>query len=343
MTRDVLLRRIGRAGRITLNRPRALNALTHAMTLAISGALDAWREDEAVALVVVDAAGERAFCAGGDLGKISAAGRRGDFDGPRRFWADEYRLNAKIARYPKPYVALAQGHVLGAGVGLASHGSHRIVGDSARVALPECGIGLVPDAGGTHLLARAPGRLGEFLGLGGHRMGPGEAIHAGFADAHVPEADWPSLVARLEGTGDAEGIAGFARAAPASTLKARQGEIDEAFSAPDLPTLIARLEVSDWGAGVAKGLMRQSPLSMACTLALVRAARAGPGLEAALIREYRFSARSLPDGDLLEGIRARVIDKDRRPLWRDGIDGVTEARVAAMLAPLPVDWPMRGA
>lgn len=343
MTGDVLLRRAGRAGRITLNRPQALNALTHAMTLEIAAALDAWRDDDAVALVVIDAAGDRAFCAGGDLTEIFEAGRREDFDLPRRFWADEYRLNAKIARYPKPYVALTQGHVLGGGVGLAAHGSHRIVGDGVRIAMPECAIGLVPDVGGTHLLARAPGRLGEFLGLSGHRMGPGEAIHAGFADTYIPEADWPALVARLEETGDAGEIARIARPAPASTLAPRQAEIDEAFSAPDLATLIARLEVSDWGAGVAKGLSRQSPLSMACALALVRAARSEPGVEAALIREYRFTARSLADGDLLEGIRAQVVDKDRRPLWRDAIDGVTEAQAAAMLAPLPVDWPMPGA
>lgn len=340
MTEDILIRKAGRAGRITLNRPQALNALSHAMALGVEAALDAWRDDPAVALVVIDAAGDRAFCAGGDLAEIYADGRRGDFAKPRRFWADEYRMNAKIAAYPKPYVALTQGHVLGGGVGVALHGSHRIVGNTSKVAMPECLIGLVPDVGGTHLLGQAPGRLGEYLGLTGHRMGPGEAIHAGFADAYVPEADWPALAARLEETGDAGVIADFARTPPPSALAPLQAEIDAAFAAPDLPTLIARLEPSDWGAKVAAGLAGQSPLSMACTLALVRAARAEPGVAPALTREYRFTARSMEFGDLMEGVRAQVIDKDRRPLWPDAIDSLSAERVAAMLAPLPRDWPL---
>lgn len=340
MTEDVSIRRIGRAGRITMNRPKALNALSHAMSLAIEAALDAWRDDPEVALVVIDAVGDKAFCAGGDLAEIYAAGRRGDFEPPRRFWADEYRMNAKTAAYPKPYVALAQGHVLGGGVGVALHGSHRILGDTSKVAMPECLIGLIPDVGGTHLLARAPGRLGEFLGLTGHRMGPGEAMHAGFADHYVPESDWPALTARLEETGAVEAIADFARPAPASALAPLMDQIEAVFSAPDLPTLIARLEPSDWGAKVAAGLVGQSPLSMASTLALVRAARAEPGLEPALRREFRFTWRSMTEGDLLEGIRAQVIDKDRKPQWPDTIDSLTEAQVTAMLAPLPRDWPL---
>jgi enoyl-CoA hydratase/carnithine racemase len=334
MNEDILIRVEGRAGRITLNRPQALNALTRDMVLAIHRALDAWRDDPAVALVVVDAAGDRAFCAGGDLAEIYEAGRRGDFDYPRRFWVEEYRMNACVARYPKPYVSLAQGHVLGGGVGVASHGSHRVVGDTSRVAMPECGIGLIPDVGGTHLLARAPGRLGEHLGLTGHRMGPGEAIHAGFADRYLPEGDWPALTAELVAGGDPAVIAEAARPAPPSALAPHQAAIDDAFSAPDLAALMVRLAADDWGAGVAAGLARRSPISMACTLELVRAARAEPGIEAALAREYRFTARSMTDGDLLEGIRAQVIDKDRNPQWRDGIDDVRPAQVAAMLAPL---------
>jgi 3-hydroxyisobutyrate dehydrogenase len=294
-----------------------------------------------VALVVVDAVGERAFCAGGDLGEIYEAGRRGDFLYPRRFWAEEYKMNAAVASYPKPYVALTQGYVLGGGVGVASHGGHRVVGDTSRIAMPECAIGLIPDVGGSLLLAQAPGRLGEYLGLTGHRMGPGDAIHAGFADVYVPEADWPALTARLVETGDPGAIDGFVRPAPPGELAALRDAIDDAFSAPELETILARLAVSDWGAGVAATLRRQSPLSMACTLELVRAARAEPGIEAALSREFRFTARSLSDGDLLEGIRAQVIDKDRNPQWRDAIDGVSPAQVAAMLAPLgddEIDW-----
>ena len=334
---DLSIRKQGRAGRITLTRPQALNALTHAMALAIDAALRAWRDDPDVALVLIDATGPRAFCAGGDLAEIYEAGKRGDFAYPRRFWAEEYRLNAAVARYPKPYVALTQGYVLGGGVGIASHGSHRVVGESTRIAMPECAIGLVPDVGGSHLLARAPGRLGEYLGLSGHRMGPGDALHAGFADAFVPEDAWPALTDRLVQTGDPAAVAEAARPVPASALPDQAAEIDDAFAAADLETLMARLAASDWGASVRATLAKQSPLSMACTLELVRRARAAPGVESALTREFRFTARSLSDGDLLEGIRAQVIDKDRTPQWRDAIDGVRPAQVAAMLAPLGAD------
>jgi enoyl-CoA hydratase/carnithine racemase len=334
---DILIRVEGRAGRITLNRPQALNALTHAMALAIDRALDAWREDPAVALVVVDAAGDRAFCAGGDLAEIYEAGRRGDFDYPRRFWAEEYRMNANVARYPKPVVSLAQGHVLGGGVGVAAHGSHRIVGDTSKVAMPECAIGLIPDVGGTLLLAQAPGRLGEYLGLTGRRMGPGDAIYAGFADIYVPEVHWPEVTADLVRWGDPGVLADYMGREPACGIRHVQAEIDDAFSAPDLAALTARLATTDWGATVLATLQKQSPISMACTLELVRMARAEPGIEKALAREFRFTARSMTDGDLLEGIRAQVIDKDRCPQWRDGIDDVRPAQVAAMLAPLGAD------
>jgi len=355
---EISIRTEGRAGRITLTRPRALNALTHAMTLAIDAALGAWRDDPAVAFVLIDAEGDRAFCAGGDLQEIYEAGRRGDFGYPRRFWAEEYRLNAAVASYPKPYVALTQGFVMGGGVGIASHGSHRIVGDTTRIALPECGIGLIPDVGASHLLARAPGRFGEYLGLSGHRMGPGDAIHAGFADAFVPEADWPALTSRLVAIGDAadvddatgggvgsavdDAIAAFAHPVPEAPLVALRETIDDAFAGPDLAVVLTRLEATDWGHATHAILARHAPLSLACTLELVRAARRDPGVEAALTREFRFTARSLSDGDLLEGIRAAVIDKDRKPLWRDDIDSVTPEQIAHMLAPLGADdlaWP----
>ena len=164
---EIHIRKEGRAGRITLDRPKALNALTYDMALAIGAALDQWRDDGAVDLVIIDALGDKAFCAGGDIQKLYDTGRAGDFAYGRRFWADEYRLNARIAEYPKPYVALMQGFVMGGGVGISCHGSHRIVCASTRIAMPECGIGLVPDVGGSLLLARAPGRLGEYVGCTG--------------------------------------------------------------------------------------------------------------------------------------------------------------------------------
>lgn len=331
---EIVIRTEGRAGRITLARPQALNALSLGMVHAIDAALAGWADDPAVALVVIDAEGERAFCAGGDIADVYRSGRRGDFEHGRRFWADEYRMNARIARFPKPFVALMHGYVMGGGVGVSAHGSHRVVCESTQVAMPECMIGLIPDIGATSLLAAAPGRLGEYLGLTGHRMGPGDAIRAGFADWFVPAERWPGLVDALVATGDPAAIDAVAAPPPDEALALLADAIDDAFEAADLAALAARLEATDWGHGILKTLRRQCPLSMACTLELVRAARRDPGVEKALAREYRFSARASSDGELLEGIRAAVIDKDRNPIWRDDMDSLRPEEVAAMLAPL---------
>lgn len=335
MSEEIAIRKEGRAGRITLTRPNALNALTHPMANAIAAALDAWEADPDVHLVLIEGEGERAFCAGGDIVEVWQTGRRGDFDSGRRFWRDEYRMNARIARYPKPYVALMHGFTMGGGVGLSAHGSHRIVSESTQLAMPESGIGLIPDVGGTELLAQAPGHLGEFLGLTGTRMTAGDAIYAGFADAFVPEAQWPQMVGAIVETGDPAIIP--QHPAPGSPLAARQAEIDDAFEGADLSSIVARLEASDWGHDVLKVMQRNSPLSMASTLELVRAARRCPGIEKALRREMRFTWRAAELGDLLEGIRAQVIDKDRKPVWRDDLDRVRPEDVAAMLAPLGRD------
>jgi enoyl-CoA hydratase len=334
MTDEIVTRIDGRAGRITLNRPQALNALSLAMVHAIDAALAAWADDPAVALVLVEGEGPRAFSAGGDIADVYRSGRRGDFDHGRRFWADEYRMNARIVRLEKPFVALMHGFVMGGGVGVSVHGSHRIVGETTQAAMPECMIGLVPDIGASAVLARAPGRLGEFLGVTGYRMGAADAIYAGFADSFVPEDRWPELARALTATGDSGVIAGFAEPPAPAHLAALREQIDAAFEAADLAALAARLETSDWGHGVLRTLRRQCPLSMACTLELVRAARREPGVEKALAREYRFTSRAASDGELLEGIRAAVIDKDRNPVWRDDMDSLRSEEVAAMLAPL---------
>lgn len=274
---DLHIRIEGRAGRITLARPQALNALSRAMIAAIDAALVAWRDAPEVALLLIDAEGERAFCAGGDIAEIYETGRRGDFAYGRAFWAEEYRLNARIALWPKPVVVLAQGFVMGGGVGIAGHAQFRVVGETSRIAMPECGIGLVPDVGGSDLLARAPGRLGEYLGLTGHRMDAAEAIECGFADFFVPERSWSMLARDLCRLGDPAAILDHrASPGPAGLLAVREA-IDDAFSAPDLATLAVRLEASDWGHGVLRELRRRSPIAMACTLATIRAARAAPG------------------------------------------------------------------
>lgn len=325
---EIDIRVVGAAGRITLNRPAALNALTYPMITAIEAALDAWRGDPTVALVVIDAAGDKAFCSGGDIAEMYRTGTAGDFAYGRRFWADEYRLNAKIAAYPKPYVALMQGFTMGGGVGVSCHGSHRVVCETSRIAMPECGIGLIPDVGGSLLLARAPGRLGSFLGATGHRMGPADAIYAGFADAFVPRDAWPAVLAALEDTGDVSAIARAARDPKESDLRRRLDEVASAFP-PGMPDLSAATDE------VATALARQSPLSVACGLAAIEAARGPGGIAAALATEFRYTYRCMEHGDFLEGIRAAIVDKDRSPRWRyPTLADVSETDVAAMLAPL---------
>jgi len=178
---EIHIRVVNGVGRITLNRPKALNALSYEMCVAIEDALDEWVEGGEVKLIVIDAEGDRAFCAGGDIADLYERGMAGDFEFGQKFWADEYRLNAKIANLSIPYVALMDGITMGGGVGISAHGSDRLVTERSMIAMPECGIGLVPDVGGSYLLAKAPGHLGEFLAMTGYRMNAGDAVLAGFA------------------------------------------------------------------------------------------------------------------------------------------------------------------
>jgi len=334
---DVRIRIEGRIGRITLDRPDALNALNYEMCLAIEAALDGWASDESVACVLIDATG-RAFCAGGDLQQMYRTARAGNFDYGRRFWRDEYRLNARIATYPKPFVALIQGFDMGGGVGISCHGSHRVVGETARVAMPECAVGLVPDVGGSLLLARAPGRLGEYLGMTGHRMDASDAILAGFADHHVPEDRWPDLTEALIETGDPSVVATMAEDPPDGVLKAERARIDRIFAAPDAAAILDALDgPDDWARTTTRRIAAGSPLSVCCTVEIVRAVRrrTAEGIAAALDMEYRFTSRSAEHGDFIEGIRAAIIDKDRQPRWRhDSVATVPPETVAAMLAPM---------
>ena len=332
---DIDIRITGVAGRITLNRPKALNALTYRMCLDIEAALDTWAQDDAVALVILDAAGDRAFCAGGDIAELYETGTKGDYAYGRKFWADEYRLNHKIFSYSKPVVSFLQGFTMGGGVGLGCHGSHRIVGESSQIAMPECGIGLVPDVGGSLMLAQATGRLGEYLGTTATRMGPADAIYAGFADRFVPEKDWPALIAALESSGDAQAIQG--QTPPAGHLEDAQAEIDAHFAGSDLGSVLESLRSAktDFAAETLKTLERVSPLSAACTIEMMRRLRGSdPTIERALELEYRFTSRAMEHGDFLEGIRAAIIDKDRSPKWQYPDRNVPQAAVSRMLEPL---------
>lgn len=337
---EVHIRIQGRAGRITLTRPAALNALSHPMCLAIAQALRDWRDDPEVALILIDAEGERAFCAGGDIADIYRSGLRGDHDHARRFWADEYRMNAALRHYPKPIVSLMQGFTMGGGVGLGCHVAHRVVGESTQVSMPECGIGLIPDVGGTYLLARAPGRLGAYLGTTGARMGPGDAIHAGFADHFVAQAQWEALVAALARTGDAGCVADFAATPPEAQLADLQGQIDRLFAGATVPAIQTALAEDDsaFAAATAKVIARQSPLSLCCTLEMLRRLGRDATMEEALAQEYRFTFRAQPQSDFQEGIRAAIIDKDRTPRWMHATPADVPAQaVEDMLAPLGAD------
>ncbi len=340
MTEDLHIRTQGRAGRITLTRPKALNALSHDMALAIEDALDAWAQDDAIALVVIDAEGDKAFCAGGDIQTLYDTGIAGDYDYGRRFWRDEYRLNAKIAQYSKPYVAFLQGFTMGGGVGIGCHGSHRIVCDSSQIAMPECSIGLVPDVGGSLLLARAPGRLGDYLGLTGARMGPADAIHAGFADSHIPADRWPDTIAALCETGDTAALAAAAETPPPGALAGQRAQIDRLFKGTTLPEFLAALrdDKSDLAQDALKKITRNAPLSMACTIELLARLRGTHAdIRTALDLEYRFTHRAMEHGDFLEGIRAQIIDRDRQPNWRHDLDTLPDGAADDMLAPLGDD------
>ncbi len=337
---ETLIRKTGRAGRITLNRPKALNALTHAQSLEIEAAIDGWADDPEVDVIVLDAQGEKAFCAGGDIAAMYHAGIEGDVESARAFWRDEYRLNAKLATYAKPIAAFMQGFTMGGGVGLGGHVGTRVVCESSRIAMPECGIGLVPDVGGSLLLARAPGHAGEYLGITGARMGPADAIWAGFADLFVPREAWPGIVEGIERTGDFDALRGAAEDPGAPPLAEHAARIDAIFATSDMAEILARLDAdeSDFARETHAAVRRASPLSACTTLALIRAVRGPDSIEHTLTMEYRATHRAISEGDLLEGIRAAVIDKDRTPKWRHGaIADVAPGEVEAMLAPLGTD------
>ena len=334
---DIFIRITGQAGRITLTRPRALNALTYDMAMQIDTALKDWAQNEAVKLVIIDAEGPKAFCAGGDIQEIYERGRAGDVAFAQRFWRDEYRLNARIAEYPKPYLAFMQGFTMGGGVGISCHGSHRIVGETSQIAMPEVGIGLVPDVGGSLLLARAPGRMGEYLATTATRMGTADALLAGFADCFVPEAKWPDLIADLEAEADLGAIDRATEPPPRGLVRARAAEVDALFGGETLRDILNALN-ADQGAFARETcatLTRHSPLSMACAIEMIHRLR-GPAadIRRALDLEYRFTFRAMEHGDFLEGIRAAVIDKDRRPVWRHALDDPPALVATKMLMPL---------
>jgi enoyl-CoA hydratase len=337
---EVLIRRDGRAGRITMNRPQALNALTHAMVGPIFEALLAWRDDPNIGLVVLDGSGERALCAGGDVRALYDSRVRGS-GAARAFWRDEYRLNALIGRYSKPFVAVQDGIVMGGGIGLSAHARHRIVTERSRLAMPETGIGLIPDVGGSWLLAHAPGETGLYLGLTGAEMDAADAVYARFADLFVPSRGLGELKARLTdpaGGKLAELFASFAEPVRPSRLAARASDIDRLFADASVEAIIARLAHSklEWSQPMSAALAQKSPKALKLTSAAIRQARTLPSLDAALDVEYRLAVRLFEDGEFPEGVRALIVDKDRKPAWSPPrLSEVTDALIERYLAPLP--------
>ncbi|MFJ8888308.1 enoyl-CoA hydratase/isomerase family protein [Streptomyces sp. NPDC102402] len=336
----VLLHTQGRVLHITLNRPRALNALTHTMVRGIGDALALAAADDTVAAVVIGGAGDRGLCAGGDIRSIyedARAGRRASVD----FWRDEYRLNARIARFPKPYVALMDGIVMGGGVGVSAHGDVRVVTERSRVAMPETGIGFVPDVGGTCLLAAAPGELGTHLALTGRAVGAADAVLCGLADHFVPSDRLDDLAADLSRSAEPGGVTDlvrrYATEAPEGELTADRAWIDDCYAAGTVEEIIDRLVGSGLPAAkeTATELLAASPTALKVTLAAVRRAKGLSGLEAVLDQEFRVSCRAFTGHDLVEGVRARIIDKDRTPRWSPAeLGDVSDADVARHFEPL---------
>ncbi|MET8978198.1 enoyl-CoA hydratase/isomerase family protein [Streptomyces sp. NPDC004539] len=338
-TDDVQCRRAGRVGRVVLDRPKALNALNHAMVLRIDEALTEWEDDPAVEAVVVTGAGERGLCAGGDIRAVHDDARDGDGRASAAFWRDEYRLNARIARYPKPYVAVMDGIVMGGGVGISAHGDVRIVTERSRIAMPETGIGFVPDVGGTHLLAHAPGELGTHLALTGAQIGAADAVLCGLADHYVPSSALPSLLADLADLPLPEALARHEQRPPAPESPADRPWIDACYPADTVEEIVDRLSAYDdpRAKDTAETLLTRSPTSLKVTLAALRRARRLT-LEQALDQEFRISCHALTTHDLVEGVRAQIIDKDRDPHWSPAtLAEVTGTDVARFFAHLGTD------
>jgi enoyl-CoA hydratase len=315
----ILARTRAGVGHLTLNRPGALNALDLGMIRDLTAALEGWRHDPEVRVILLDGAGERGLCAGGDVRTLYDEIVAGRPEETGVFFREEYALNALISAYPKPVVAIADGITMGGGIGLAGHASIRVVTERSRLAMPETRIGFAPDVGGTWLLGHAPGRLGEYLGLTGATMNAEDAVYAGFADHVVPAEKLAALAEALEAGDDPAGIAASFSVEPgASQLEAARAWIDDAFAAGTVAEIVARLRgrAESEAQAAADTLETLSPTGLAATLGAVRRARGLPDLPSALAQEYSvvmWFATSQPD--LVEGIRAQLVDKDRTPRW----------------------------
>jgi enoyl-CoA hydratase len=326
MTDDgVDIRVEGRLGHITLDRPSRLNALTPAILSRLSNALTSWQDDSAVEAVLLDGAGDRGFCAGGDVRLIADGGT----DDARAFWELEYATVLQIARYPKPVVAVMDGVTMGGGVGLGGHAAIRVVTERSRVAMPEVRIGLAPDVGGALLLARAPGLLGLHVGLTAATMTGADAIATGFADVFVPSRDLLELVDGLivPGPDATTVVARVAVDPPASDLAAERAWIDASYDADSVATVLDNLRSrpEPGAAEAAATIDRMSPTSLAVTLRSIEHAALDDDLERVLARDLSVSMALFARPDFAEGVRAQVVDKDFAPAWSPRSIGEVDA------------------
>lgn len=337
--KDVLVTVRNGIGRITLNRPKAINSLTHPMVTDVAQALKAWETDDAVTAVVVSGAGDRGLCAGGDVVAIYHDARAGGSES-RRFWHDEYLLNAYIGRYPKPYVAIMNGITMGGGVGISAHGSVRVVTETTKMAMPEVGIGFIPDVGGTFILSRTPGLLGVHAALTGAAFSGADAIAMGFADHFVPQDRLAAFADAIEADGVDAAVAAFAQEPPPSALLAQRDWIDHCYAGETVADIVVALRGHDAEPAIdaAELIESRSPVAASVTLEAVRRAAKLDTLEDVLRQEFRTSVASLRSHDLVEGIRALLIDKDKNPQWSPAsLSTVTPADIEAYFAPADPD------
>lgn len=336
---EVLTRVDGGVGFVTLNRPKAINSLNQHMVDTLATVLIRWERDDAVRAVVLSGAGERGLCAGGDVVAIYHSARKDGVEA-RRFWRDEYLLNGLIGRFAKPYVAVMDGIVMGGGVGVSAHANTRVVTDTSKVAMPEVGIGFIPDVGGMYLLARAPGKLGLHAALTGAPFDGADAIALGFADHYVPHSELDAFTAAIAAEGVEGALAHHAVEPPPSKLAAQREWIDECYSADSVVAIVEALREHDNEAArdAAKLIDTRSPISLSVTFEAVQRAAELQSLEDVLIQDYRVSSASLRSHDLVEGIRAQLVDKDRNPKWSPAtLTEVTVADVASYFAPVDDD------
>jgi len=343
---EILFQRRGAAGVVTLNRPQTLNAVTHGMVRALSEKLAEWSVDPAVSRVIVTAAAERAFSAGGDLRALYELRQAGRESEALTFWRDEYVLNAMIKHYRKPYIAIIDGIVMGGGVGVSVHGSHRVAGDQFQFAMPEVGIGFFPDVGATFFLPRMPSELGTYCALTGARLGAAEAVAAGIATHHVRSARLPDTIAALCTNVPVDAVlAAFAEPAGVSLI-ANQSRRDHAFKASRVEDILSALEQAaasadadaEWARVTAGSLRTKCPLSLKIALAQMRRGGAW-NFDECMRAEFRIVSRVVYGHDFYEGIRALIIDKDNVPRWRpSALAEVSEAEVERHFAPLASEF-----